>query len=169
MVSHILLSGRFRWITTSIGRFDIDDGGWPSDRNIVVLIRDDLTTFDGLQLEERGEANLPSRTYNTREQYMYLAHVASTRTMSLTSGLWNAYVSTKGNVPECPPDAVGKYAVLLRHRNTRQGGNVICGAKGPRSPSFPSNLTYPIPFPSDIRLSLPHRTQRTATGASITG
>lgn len=40
-------SGRFRWVTTTIARFDVDSPGWPTDLNCSLLWNTFLTTYDG--------------------------------------------------------------------------------------------------------------------------
>ncbi|GFH15938.1 A2M domain-containing protein, partial [Haematococcus lacustris] len=94
--------GRFRWVTTTIARWDPDQD-WPSDLDCTLLLNTSLTTYDGVPL------NLTvgrQRKLVTRPISFSISTVISDTMSNLTEGLWQSQQGMPDDIlPEVPPDA----------------------------------------------------------------
>ncbi|KAJ9521696.1 hypothetical protein QJQ45_015384, partial [Haematococcus lacustris] len=94
--------GRFRWVTTTIARWDPDQD-WPSDLDCTLLLNTSLTTYDGVPL------NLTvgrQRKLVTRPISFSITTVISDIMSNLTEGLWQSQQGMPDDIlPEVPPDA----------------------------------------------------------------
>ncbi|GFH16881.1 EGF-like domain-containing protein, partial [Haematococcus lacustris] len=94
--------GRFRWVTTTIARWDPDQE-WPSDLDCTLLLNTSLTTYDGVPL------NLTvgrQRKLVTRPISFSISTVISDIMSNLTEGLWQSQQGMPDDIlPEVPPDA----------------------------------------------------------------
>ncbi|KAG1668837.1 hypothetical protein FOA52_004932 [Chlamydomonas sp. UWO 241] len=97
--------GRFRWVTTTIARFDPTQD-WPTDLDCTLVWNTNLTTHDGVALQlgdvptQRGLETLPLT--------MAITDVTSATADNLTGGLWAPDVGAPWDkVPwEVPPDGI---------------------------------------------------------------
>ncbi|GLI68405.1 hypothetical protein VaNZ11_012792 [Volvox africanus] len=94
--------GRFRWVTTSIARFD-PDVDWPTDLDCTLNWVTTLTAYDGASLE-LGDIP-PSRRLVSKSLTMRLTGMVSELAYNLTDGLWDGTLGLPSDVlPEVPPD-----------------------------------------------------------------
>lgn len=86
--------GKYRWVTTSIFRFDPEM--WPTDLSCPLRVNPNLKTFDGEVL-----SNPKTITYKTKKLEMNLVNVISNKTLELTGGIWGF----NPQLPEIPPNS----------------------------------------------------------------
>ncbi|GLI68394.1 hypothetical protein VaNZ11_012780 [Volvox africanus] len=87
--------GRFRWVTTSIARFD-PNVDWPTDLDCTLNWVTTLTAYDGAQLVLSGTA--PQRSLSSYPLSMTLYDITSDLALNVTDGLWSSFNN------EVPPD-----------------------------------------------------------------
>jgi hypothetical protein len=92
--------GKFRWVTTYIARFDLDDE-WPTDLELELSVPTDLQCYDGARLDLAN--SVKPRQYSTPSLAWYLSSVSSQKAQQLTDNHWTG---SDVSPPECPPDAV---------------------------------------------------------------
>lgn len=113
------IPGKFRWVTTSICRFD-PDIQWPTDLKFRVRVKEDLVAFDGTKL-----SNTKMVHYQTKTLSMYIASVESKLANQLTDNNWDPLVGQSDSVVECPPDA----EINISFSNTIDSESVIKALK----------------------------------------
>ena len=91
--------GRFRWVSTSIVRFD-PATDWPPDLCFKLVIKSTLKTHDGLRLTGSYSAG-----YQTSPLTMYAGEVRSKMALAVTGGRWESHTD-KGGYNECPMDGI---------------------------------------------------------------
>ncbi|CAD7696313.1 unnamed protein product, partial [Ostreobium quekettii] len=98
------IPGSFRWVTTSIARFDPAGGYWP-DREINLVWNRDLTTFDGVKLNLSG---VGPTVLVTPTLFLENVHVDSDMAQALTDGRWcqDCTYFENEKFPEVPPDGI---------------------------------------------------------------
>lgn len=119
-------SGKVRWVTTSIARFD-PDTEWPTDIEFTVRVNPTLQSYDGLTVqlvdEEADDENdatslapaaptaVASQSYRTQHLQLWgNAAVSSPHALELNDGRWDAFFQYEDNdgdwqtAFECPPD-----------------------------------------------------------------
>ncbi|GAM21623.1 hypothetical protein SAMD00019534_047980 [Acytostelium subglobosum LB1] len=107
--SAVPVDGRYRWVTTSIARFDVN-GAWPTDLNCTFTVDPAAKTYDGASLSETPTPVL----YTTPQLTMSIYTVTSEKSDQLTNNTWNPFTnalqqngsSYNGNYPEVPPDGI---------------------------------------------------------------
>ena len=99
--------GRFRWVSTSIVRFDpVTD--WPPDLCLRLVINQNLETYDGMSLTGITTIFLE---YETRRLTMSVFEVLSKTAVAATGGNWDPYYCPKSGATcfnECPMDGMVK-------------------------------------------------------------
>jgi len=103
-----LVSGKIRWVTTYIARFD-PDIDWPAAVSFQLTLSGALMTYDG----HKVPASDLSRTwaFHTSNQVMHVAGVQSRSASDATDNQWNAFVpalmgdGTWSQLPEITDDA----------------------------------------------------------------
>ncbi|GMH34410.1 hypothetical protein BSKO_02244 [Bryopsis sp. KO-2023] len=111
-----LAVGRFRWVTTSIARWD-PVNSWPPDARVTLQWNRDLKTYGDSSevLDWDAEATLPigipfdittpDVEIHTPPLTMFVHGVASDMAMDLTDNHWEASTGLKDDLlPEMPPD-----------------------------------------------------------------
>lgn len=93
------LQGRWRWVTTFVARFDMDND-WPTDLKLTLQMNKRLTTFDKIVLTLGPEYD--QMAYTTPALSMISTNVYSALASEATGNRWNE--QTDG-VYELPPDA----------------------------------------------------------------
>ena len=94
--------GRFRWVSTSIVRFDPIN--WPPDLCFKLVIKSTLKTYDGIPLTKSYSAD-----YHTLPLSMYVRAVRSKMALAATGGRWKSYpcpLDTNMGCDECPMDGI---------------------------------------------------------------
>ena len=94
--------GRFRWVSTSIVRFD--PMNWPPDLCFKLVIKSTLKTYDGIPLTKSYSAD-----YHTLPLSMYVRAVRSKMALAATGGRWKSYpcpLDTNMGCDECPMDGI---------------------------------------------------------------
>ncbi|GIL86136.1 hypothetical protein Vretimale_13856 [Volvox reticuliferus] len=97
------MPGKFRWVTTSIARFD-PDVDWPTDLDCNLNWATALTTYDGAQLVLYDTA--PQRSLSSYPLQMSISAITSELALNLTDGLWSSN-------SEVPPD--GKIIIAFNY------------------------------------------------------
>ena len=94
--------GQFRWVSTSIVRFD-PTTDWPPDLCFKLRINPKIKTYDGMAL-----VGVPkSQGYKTRGLTMHIDGVLSKMARAATGGRWQSRHYIKGVVfYECPTDGI---------------------------------------------------------------
>eukprot|EP00798_Chlamydomonas_sp_ICE-L_P007932 gene7932-1146_t len=97
-----LIPGKFRWVTTTIARWDVDVD-WPTDLNCSLQWNDTLTSYDGMTVDL---ADIPSlRKFGANKLSMSRSTVLSDRAENVTGGMWDGLTGTPDDkLPEVPPD-----------------------------------------------------------------
>ena len=99
--------GRFRWVSTSIVRFD-PLADWPPDLCLRLVINPRLKTFDGMGLVGTAPV-IPE--YETRPLQMFVYSVLSKKALAVTGGNWRSNYcpnSMSFCFDECPTDGIVK-------------------------------------------------------------
>jgi hypothetical protein len=96
-----------RWVTTSIYRVDLDGSvdAWPTDLQFTARIKQDLTSWDGAQVNLTG---FKAPTYTTQALSMYAGGVTSATASALVDGVYDACLNApgvQGHVCELAHDA----------------------------------------------------------------
>ena len=94
------VSGKLRWVTTSIARFDADEE-WPPELELTLSLNPALRSFDGLALAGRSASVRTTWRFSTPQLYMYAAAVASPTASRLTNGTWSSTLHPLA--PGAPP------------------------------------------------------------------
>ena len=95
--------GRFRWVSTSIVRFD-PTTNWPPDLCFTLVINSKLKTHDGIPLTKSYSVD-----YATSPLTMHVSDVRSKTALAVTGGRWQSYcpLDTGGSgCDECPIDGI---------------------------------------------------------------
>eukprot|EP01114_Cavostelium_apophysatum_P012830 TRINITY_DN2968_c0_g1_i5.p1 TRINITY_DN2968_c0_g1~~TRINITY_DN2968_c0_g1_i5.p1 ORF type:complete len:1393 (+),score=235.18 TRINITY_DN2968_c0_g1_i5:63-4241(+) len=88
------IPGKFRWVTTSIFRFD-PDIDWPTDLKFEVVFNPDFKSFDGASITQAPR----TYKYSTPNQKIRIESVTSELAKDLTDGAWFSRENQ-----EVPPD-----------------------------------------------------------------
>ncbi|GMH43110.1 hypothetical protein BSKO_11032 [Bryopsis sp. KO-2023] len=93
--------GRFRWVTTSIARWD-PTTSWPPDLDTELIWNKELKTFSGIPLQ----LNVPSKIKITSPPLQVtILGVGSLEALDLADGHWDAQKGLGDDLlPEVPPD-----------------------------------------------------------------
>ena len=100
--------GRFRWVSTSIVRFD-PSADWPPDLCFKLVINSKLKTHDGIALT--GQDSSDYQEYETRGLSMHVSEVLSKKARAVTGDRWQS-TGPCSNMPgevcfhECPMDGI---------------------------------------------------------------
>ncbi|KAN0029822.1 hypothetical protein ACTA71_007959 [Dictyostelium dimigraforme] len=103
-------NGKFRWVTTSIARFDIQGNGWPSNLNCTFSVNSNIRCYDSTRLS--NESTTPtSITFTTPQPTITIQEVISEKTLNFTNNYWRSsyYINSKIYY-EIPPDAKIKFS-----------------------------------------------------------
>lgn len=99
--------GQFRWVSTSIVRFDLKDN-WPPDLCFKLVINTDLKTFNDMSLVETESIGI--FRYETSRLIMSVKKVESQTALDITGGRWNSNFCTNSYnrlcAHECPMDGI---------------------------------------------------------------
>ncbi|KXZ55787.1 hypothetical protein GPECTOR_2g1337 [Gonium pectorale] len=101
--------GKFRWVTTTIARFD-PDVDWPTDLDCSLVWNTGLTSYDGAPLQ-LGDVPTSKRLINS-PLLMYISGVTSAGAQALTDNMWSS-LPTGDGLREVPPD--GKILLHFSH------------------------------------------------------
>ncbi|KAN0024930.1 hypothetical protein ACTFIV_009339 [Dictyostelium citrinum] len=103
-------NGLFRWVTTSIARFDIQGNGWPSNLNCTFSVNSNIRCYDGTRLS--SESTTPtSITFTTPQPTITIQEVISEKTLNFTNNYWRSSYYINNNIYyEIPPDAKIKFS-----------------------------------------------------------
>lgn len=100
--------GRFRWVSTSIVRFDLVTN-WPPDLCFKLVINPGLKTYDGIKSLVQAK-NIGNVQYKTSSLTMYVNEVHSQKALEITGGRWQSKMCIKEATPscsnECPIDGI---------------------------------------------------------------
>eukprot|EP00798_Chlamydomonas_sp_ICE-L_P014428 gene14428-20434_t len=98
--AHVL--GRYRWVTTTIFRFDTNEE-WPTDLKCYLEWNKTLTTYDGVPIDL---GNIPERRQLGSDALtMTVSSVLSEMADNATDGMWSGTTGPRSHaLPEIPPD-----------------------------------------------------------------
>jgi hypothetical protein len=108
------IPGKFRWVTTSIARFD-PDNSWKSDLEFTLSINSNLTAYDGTKIELTNSGNYD---FVTPPLSAFIEEIISNKTSNLTGDAWHATIGNYINgvfvsESEVPPDG----EIFIRFNN----------------------------------------------------
>ncbi|KAK5578481.1 hypothetical protein RB653_008152 [Dictyostelium firmibasis] len=108
--SSVVPNGQFRWVTTSIARFDIQGNGWPSNLNCTFSVNSNIRCYDGTRLSTTNQSTT-SISFTTPQPTITIQEVISEKTLKFTNNYWNSAYYMKDQIyHEIPPDAIIKFS-----------------------------------------------------------
>lgn len=96
------IPGRWRWVTTSIIRFDPSED-WPAELNFELQLKDNAIGYGGATLAAPAQR---AWRFATPALLMWLEGVESDGAQKLTGDRWSPEIGLHDEGPEVPPDAV---------------------------------------------------------------
>ncbi|EGC29461.1 hypothetical protein DICPUDRAFT_99830 [Dictyostelium purpureum] len=107
------IEGDYRWVTTSIARFDIR-GKWPSNLQCTFSVDPNIKCFDGTTLTAPLSSSSPPMfiSFSTSKPSITIDSVVSEKTSNFTNNQWSSfYTFNDTGYYEVPPDGIIKFSV----------------------------------------------------------
>ena len=93
--------GRFRWVSTTIARFD-PSSSWPPELDLTLSLKPGLASYTGVALSSESTQ---SWTFQTPSLSMRVSRVASATAAALTNNKWSSsFQPLSPGAHEVPPD-----------------------------------------------------------------
>ena len=95
------VDGKFRWVSTTVARFD-PSASWPPELDLTLALNSDLASYTGVAL---SSSSTQSWTFQTPSLSMRVSRVTSATAAALTNNKWSSsFQPLAPGAHEVPPD-----------------------------------------------------------------